>query len=362
MIHYTYLITNTLNGKIYIGVHSTSDINDGYMGSSIPLNKDIRKFGKQYFTKQILNYFDSREDALVEESKLVNDEFVKRTDTYNINTGGKTNTTGLVPVRDKNGSTMMVRKDDPLYLSGELSHVIKGKKYDFSQEEINRRSRQGKSNGNLRRVTNGEINKSVHKDQLEQFLKDNPGWRRGQTQKWTQDSIDKNISGEGHKKYKERKSKEREEKRNEILRIREENKKRGQIWINDGVHNLRIYKDELQKYSGWNVGFMSNLSDKGRTNIINAGHRSKGKVNITVDGKWTKVKKEDLPEYMRQHENIQLGWVGLHTGNKNGSRGYKWMNKSGEYRYVPPTEQIQYENDGWKYGYKNVRKLKVNTK
>ena len=56
MIHYTYLITNTINGKIYIGVHSTNDINDGYMGSSIPLNNDMQKFGKEYFTKQIYGY------------------------------------------------------------------------------------------------------------------------------------------------------------------------------------------------------------------------------------------------------------------------------------------------------------------
>lgn len=355
MIHYTYLITNTLNGKIYIGVHSTNDINDGYMGSSIPLNNDMQKFGKEYFTKQILNYFPTRDEAIDEEGRLVDDNFVKRQDTYNINLGGQTNTTGLVPVKDKQGNTMMVRKDDPKYINGELVHVIKGLKYNFSRDELDRRSRQGKSNGNLRRVTDGINNKSIHKEQLEQFLKDNPGWRQGQTQKWTQESIDKNISGEGHKKYKERKSKEREEKRNEILRIREENKKRGQIWINDGVHNLRIYKDELQKYSGWNVGFLHTLTDKGRENIIDAGHASKGKINITINGKWTKIKKELLDEFIKEHPDTQIGWVGLVTGNKNGSSGYKWMKKNGEYKYVSPSEIEQYEKNGWTYGYKNTK-------
>ena len=33
MIHYVYEITNNINGKIYVGVHSTKDVNDGYMGS-----------------------------------------------------------------------------------------------------------------------------------------------------------------------------------------------------------------------------------------------------------------------------------------------------------------------------------------
>ena len=33
MYHYFYKIKNRINGHYYYGVHSTSDIDDGYMGS-----------------------------------------------------------------------------------------------------------------------------------------------------------------------------------------------------------------------------------------------------------------------------------------------------------------------------------------
>ena len=33
MYHFVYETTNLINGKKYIGKHSTDDLNDGYLGS-----------------------------------------------------------------------------------------------------------------------------------------------------------------------------------------------------------------------------------------------------------------------------------------------------------------------------------------
>lgn len=56
MNHLVYQTTNKLNNKIYIGVHSTKNINDGYLGSGTALKKAVKKYGKQNFKRIILNF------------------------------------------------------------------------------------------------------------------------------------------------------------------------------------------------------------------------------------------------------------------------------------------------------------------
>lgn len=83
-----YKITNIINGMIYIGQHTTSDINDGYMGSGVYLKMAINKYGIDNFKKEILFYCDSFDEMNNKEREIVNEEFIKRTDTYNISVGG----------------------------------------------------------------------------------------------------------------------------------------------------------------------------------------------------------------------------------------------------------------------------------
>lgn len=64
---FVYKTTNIINGKYYIGVHKTYDIEDGYLGSGTILKKAIEKYGKENFSREILSYHDSYDSALKEE-------------------------------------------------------------------------------------------------------------------------------------------------------------------------------------------------------------------------------------------------------------------------------------------------------
>jgi hypothetical protein len=88
MFYYLYEIRNNLNGKIYVGVHKTKSLNDGYMGSGKVLQRAIAKHGAENFTKVVLETFENAEAMYAREKEVVTDEFLLREDTYNLRRGG----------------------------------------------------------------------------------------------------------------------------------------------------------------------------------------------------------------------------------------------------------------------------------
>jgi len=88
MIYYLYKITNMINNKIYIGVHKTENINDGYMGSGKIIKHAVEKYGIHNFKKEILEYFSDFNSALKRESEIVTEDFLSRQDVYNLRRGG----------------------------------------------------------------------------------------------------------------------------------------------------------------------------------------------------------------------------------------------------------------------------------
>jgi len=86
--HFTYKTTNLINGRYYLGMHSTNKIDDGYLGSGKRLYYELNKYGKENFKIEILNYFNLREDLVQGEINLITDEDLKNLNCLNLSKGG----------------------------------------------------------------------------------------------------------------------------------------------------------------------------------------------------------------------------------------------------------------------------------
>ena len=122
--HYFYKITNNINNHYYFGVHSTNDLDDGYMGSGTRLKLAYQKYGIENFTKEILKFFDTAEKAFLYEAEVVNENLILSDDCYNVQQGGRTfNVANMLVVQDNKGNTFLVHKTDPRYISGKLKFM-----------------------------------------------------------------------------------------------------------------------------------------------------------------------------------------------------------------------------------------------
>lgn len=88
MKYTVYQTTNLVNGKIYVGIHTTENPDDSYLGSGELLRAAIQKYGTTSFKKEVLFVFDNPEEMAAKEAEIVTREFVDREDTYNLVPGG----------------------------------------------------------------------------------------------------------------------------------------------------------------------------------------------------------------------------------------------------------------------------------
>lgn len=86
--HYLYQITNLNNGKIYVGIHSTYNLNDGYAGSGKIIKRAIEKNGEENFIKEIKSFYPNRVELAKAENEIVNEQFIDDEETYNLVLGG----------------------------------------------------------------------------------------------------------------------------------------------------------------------------------------------------------------------------------------------------------------------------------
>jgi hypothetical protein len=200
--HFIYRITNSKNGRYYIGMHSTFKIDDGYYGGGKIIKNSIKKHGKECHIKEILEFLPNRNRLAEREKQLVNEELLKDPLCMNICPGGFGGFSNeLQKELNKRGYERMrylwvndqewaerTRKN----LSNSMKKSIdegKFKRYNWNgkkhkpetiqkMKEVDRTGIKNSQFGTSW-ITNGELDKKIKKENLDIFIKENPSWKKG---------------------------------------------------------------------------------------------------------------------------------------------------------------------------------------
>jgi hypothetical protein len=188
IFHLVYLTLNLINKKFYVGVHSTDNCNDNYLGSGTILKQAIITYSESNFQRKILFYCLSAQDAYEIETRIVNEDFIKRLDTYNIvlgGSGGKRTTSGRGAFKNKNIEEMQEiynkisksNKGKPaLYMIGENNPSVRfPEKNPFNNPLIQEQIK-------LKRIGttySEEAKRNMSKGAIERYIKNPPvtGWK-----------------------------------------------------------------------------------------------------------------------------------------------------------------------------------------
>lgn len=86
--HYIYKTTCTVTGKFYVGMHSTDNLEDGYLGSGKILGYSRKKYGDENHVREILEMVPSREALKAREKEIVNEQLLADPLNINLKYGG----------------------------------------------------------------------------------------------------------------------------------------------------------------------------------------------------------------------------------------------------------------------------------
>ena len=226
MIGYIYLITNNINGKIYIGQHRSNTFDRAYYGSGSLIIMAVKKYGKENFTQTLLQEcYDEDELNEMEQYWIAHYNSTDKNIGYNIKYGGNS-TSCPNEVRKKISEKALGRYKNYVY------------------------------------VFRGDVERHISRELLDDFIKD--GYSIGRCER-TRKSLSKGynysvkgMQGKSHSAETKRKMSEASygKKKSDSARKNMSKSKLGKMMINDGKKAFYVPKSEVNSYveKGYNVG------------------------------------------------------------------------------------------------------------
>ena len=290
LYHFIYKIINTTNNKYYIGIHTTSNYKDSYSGSGSTHIRALKKYGAENFQMYVLKFYQSRNDLLNAENKIVDEVLINDPNCYNISIGGHQGSAGVIVGKTIDGNTILVNSSNPMWQNGEVVGVTKGK--------------------------------ILAKDKLGNVLlidPNNPMWQNGEVVGVTKGKIlVEDLNG----------NKMLVEKTDPRYNISLIPIGAGRVHIYQGSVEKFVKKSELNQYlsAGWNIGSPKSSTTRDRI-YVHSGDVSKA------------IKKSELNQY------LSAGWL---KGRKPKNNVKRWVfTKNGIRKYISNNEVKMYLLEGW---------------
>ena len=340
---YLYKITNMLTNQYYYGIHTTYNLDDGYMGSGKRLKKDQKKLGINNFKKEFVEFFEDDTALRNAEKTLVNINMLNDPLCYNISIGGSS-VKGVFPIRNILTGEIKAKPINEDYDKTIWVHITTGRKCIYKiinnvpvskyvyKEHIQQYLDEGwllgsyDYKGTRIIINNGNKTKSIKPEYLDKYLLE--GWVKGGLPTVCKGRI-RIINAD--------KTKEK------LIKPHDLDKYLSEGWVRGSIHTGKIhiyrcedehkmiYKHELQKYldEGWVKG--SN------------DHSILGKIKIIKDDKCMVIDPNDLPKYLDE------GWV---KGSKETTKDKIVVNKNNKNKFIDASELQKYLDEGWVKGSK----------
>lgn len=201
--HYFYKTTCIITNKYYYGMHSTDNLDDGYLGSGKRLWYSINKHGRENHICEKLKFFDTREKLRQKEIEFVNEDLLKDPLCMNLIVGGgaynngwkKFNSDSVIQkIKSDKGNLKLkwlfendknwcLSRSKKIGAKSKGNKVWLGKHHTNETKEKMRNSHLGKNvhNINFRWVCNKNEIKKIPLLDLDFYLK--LGWQRGRKYK-----------------------------------------------------------------------------------------------------------------------------------------------------------------------------------
>lgn len=208
--HFIYKTTNLINGRYYLGMHSTNRLDDGYLGSGKRLYYELNKYGRDNFKFEILEQFNSREELVQAEINLITEQDLKNPNCLNLKQGGSG---GFTDENRRKARQVTDKILEEKY--GKDFRVIVGKQY---YENISEEQKQERNALISRRLKEVGFNHAT-------FL------------------------GKSHSEE----SKKKIGSKNSIKQKGENNSQFGKCWITNEIESKKVYKGDLIP-EGWRLG------------------------------------------------------------------------------------------------------------